>query len=366
MKKVMFAVLIVALAFSFMLAGCGKKGPQESPTVTATETVITGGVTGTPKGETKMPTSLKTGLGSVISIAKSASVSEGADALAEADIVMAAVTLDASDKIVNVKIDMLQSKISFNTKGQLVTDINTAPKTKVELGNEYGMKKASSIGKEWFEQMAALEGWMVGKTIGEIMGMELSAGGTPAAADLTSSVTINVTDYLRAVQKAVNNAKDFGIAITGKTKTGFGNAVSLASSKSAANGTDAVGQTDNVMAAVTVDDKGVIVGVMIDSAQVKVTVNAQGKITTDLSAELKTKGELGDEYGMKKASGIGKEWYEQINELSRWIIGKTIDEVMGMKTTDEGIPAEADLTSSVTIHVNDYLNTVQKAVQNAK
>jgi hypothetical protein len=258
---------------------------------------------------------------------------------------------------------MVQSKVNFDAAGQLKTDVAVAPQTKVELKEAYGMKKASKIGKEWYEQITALEDWMVGKTIDQVMGMKV-ADGYAAEADLTSSVTMHVSDFLNAVKKAVDNAKDFGTAVTGKTKTGLGNVVSVAKSTSATADAAALAETDDTAVAVTVDESGKIVGVVIDSAQVKINVDAQGNVTTDTTAALKTKVELGNDYGMKKASKIGKEWFEQIAALSQWMIGKTIDQVTGMKVAD-GYTAEADLTSSVSMHVSDYLTAVQKAVANA-
>lgn len=336
MKKVFATVIILAMLISLALPGCSAPAA-----------------------------SVKTGLGSVISIAKSASATADAPALAEADITTAAVTLGADGKIINVKLDVLQSKVNFDAAGQLTTDTAAAPQTKVELKDGYGMKKASGIGKEWYEQAAALEDWMVGKTIDEVMGMKLSDEGTPAEADLTSSVSIHVNDYLNAVKEAVDNAKESDVKVTGKTKTGLGHTVSLAKSKSAAADAEGLAQTDDTFAAVTLDENGKIVNVVIDTAQVKINVDAQGAVTTDATAALKTKVELGDEYGMKKNSGIGKEWYEQIAELSKWMIGKTMEEVKGIKVSDEGTTTEADLTSSVTIHVSDYITAVTKAIENA-
>ncbi len=336
MKKIVVSILIFAMAVSLALAGCS---------VTAV--------------------SVKTGLGAVISIAKSASATADAGALAEADVTTAAVTLGADGKILGVKFDVLQSKVNFDAAGQLTTDIAVTPQTKVELKEGYGMKKASAIGKEWYEQAAALEDWMVGKTIDQVMGMKVSDQGTTAEADLTSSVTVHVGDFLSAVKKAVDNARDFGVKVTGKTKTGLGHAVSIAKSTSATADAAALAETDDTFAAVTVDENGKIVGVLIDTAQVKINVDATGAVTTDTTAAPKTKVELGDEYGMKKASAIGKEWYEQIAALGQWMIGKTVDQVKGMKVSDQGTAAEADLTSSVTIHVADYLTAVQKAVANA-
>ena len=359
MKKILLMLLISILILSLALAGCGNKEPeaQQSP---ASE------VPAEQTSAAQEPTSggVKTGLGAVVSIAKSTDASADAAALAQTDITMAAVTLNADGKIANVKIDSTQSKINFDAQGQLTSDVSAALQTKVELGDAYGMKKASGIGKEWYEQIAALEDWMVGKTIDEVMGMQMSDEGTPADADLTSSVTIHVGDYLNAVKKAADNAKDFGAAVTGATKTGLGAIVSIAKSTSASADADGLAQTDNIMVALTLDETGKIAGVIIDTAQVRINVNASGAVTTDTSAALQTKNELGDAYGMKKASGIGKEWSEQAAALAQWMIGKTVDEVAGMPLS-EGAPSDADLASSVTIHVNDYIAALQKAAANA-
>jgi hypothetical protein len=156
-------------------------------------------------------------------------------------------------------------------------------------------------------------------------------------------------------------------------KTGLGQVVSIGSSKdvSVKDGADVAGlaQVDTIMAAVTVDANGKIVKLTIDSAQTKVNFDKTGKITTDKAAAQKTKVELGAAYGMAKASPIKAEWYTQIAELEKWMIGKTIEEVKSMKTTDKDgkkIPNEADLVSKVTIGVADYIAAVEEAVKNAK
>ena len=349
------------VALSMVLAGCGDKAPQEQPAQESPAAMEPGDDPGSEPATGAG--GVKTGLGAVISIAKSAGATADAAALAQADIVMAAVTLNADGTIANVQIDATQTRINFDAQGQLTTDVSAAPQTKTELGDAYGMKKASGIGKEWYEQIAALEDWMVGKTIDEVMGMQMTDG-VPADADLTSSVTIHVGDYLNAVKKAADNAKDFGVSVTGATKTGLGTVVSIAKSTGATADAAGLAQTDNVMVAVTLDETGKIAGIVIDTAQVRINVDSSGAITTDTSAALQTKNELGDAYGMKNASGIGKEWHEQATALAQWMIGKTVDEVSGMALT-EGTPADADLASSVTMHVNDYIAALQKAAANA-
>ena len=154
----------------------------------------------------------KTGIGSVISIAKSKSATADAAGNAQADVIMAAVSIDKDGKILSVSIDNAQVKIAFDAAGQVTADLAAELKTKVELGNDYGMKKASSIEKEWFEQIAALEAWMVGKTIAEVKAMktyekDASHPAVPDEADLKTSVTISVEGYVAAVEEAIANAK---------------------------------------------------------------------------------------------------------------------------------------------------------------
>jgi predicted small lipoprotein YifL len=376
MKKVLLLGLVMVMVLA-AFAGCGNNNASESPSPTATAAAEeTPAATETAQAEEPAATgTVMTGLGNVISIAKSKSVAtddEGnpVDALAQIDTTMVAVTLDSEGKILNVKIDMVQPKVNFDAEGQLVTDTSQPIQTKVELGDAYGMEKASSIGKEWYEQIAALEDWMVGKTIDEVMGIQLNEESVPTEADLTSSVTVSVEGYLAAVKEAVDNAKNFGVEAKGATRTGLGSITSIKKSASATAEADALGQADVIMVAVTVDEDNKIVGVLIDNGQVKVNFDTAGTLLTDPTEKPMTKVELGDEYGMKKASSIGKEWYEQIQALGQWMIGKTIDEVKAMKTYEKdeahpAVPEEADLTSSVTISVENYIAAVEKAIANA-
>jgi len=386
MKKILLITFSAILIL--VMPGCVNPPPAATPSPTQTTAAPTVTVSPAPAatGTEAAGNVFKTGLGSDISIVKSASASKDAegknvDALAQTDCLMAAVTLDANNRIIGIQMDSAQVKINFDSAGKLTTDVKNLPKTKVELGDNYGMKKASSIGKEWYEQIDALGKWMVGKTVDEVLAMKTYKKddahlNVPQEPDLTSSVTISVEGFLNSVKKAAASAKDFNITPVGNTKTGIGTDISIAKSKSAgkdAEGKDAaaLGQADIIMASVTVDDNGKIIGVIIDNAQVKVNIDATGKLATDTAVAPKTKVELGDAYGMKQASSIKKEWYEQAAALGQWMAGKTIDQVLAMKTykkddTHPNVPQEPDLTSSVTVSVEGYLNAVKKAVANAK
>jgi hypothetical protein len=164
-----------------------------------------------------------------------------------------------------------------------------------------------------------------------------------------------------------------GCASGGGTKLGLGHVTTIGSSKDLAENDEGVkvgtAQADTVIAAVMIDDKGKVVDVKIDTAQTKISFDEAGMITSDKAAEVKTKRELGNDYGMIKASGIGKEWFEQMDAVEEWMIGKTADEIKNMKVKDNGdganVPDEADLASKATIKIDGYLKVVAEAIANA-
>ncbi|MEG1049024.1 MAG: hypothetical protein RSE24_00630 [Oscillospiraceae bacterium] len=76
-------------------------------------------------------------------------------------------------------------------------------------------------------------------------------------------------------------------------------------------------------------DKGdVIKRAYIDEVETKVYFNSSGQLVEGSSGEVKSKRELGDAYNMKPASPIGKEWYEQINSLEKYLEGKKVSDIV--------------------------------------
>lgn len=129
---------------------------------------------------------------------------------------------------------------------------------------------------------------------------------------------------------------------------------------------------NTTMCALELDDAGKITAVSFDIAQNKVGFDATGALTDELTGEHPTKKELGDGYGMKAASGIGKEWFEQAEALEDWCVGKTVEEVVTMPTYDKGdgrhtqVPDDVDLKTGCTIDMGSFLNALQEAADNAK
>lgn len=155
-------------------------------------------------------------------------------------------------------------------------------------------------------------------------------------------------------------------------KTGLGIVTEAASSASAAEGKDGKASVNSTICAVTLDDEGKIVSITFDVAQTAVAFDEKGEIKTDVTAEIPSKRELKEGYGMKPASTIGKEWYEQMDALEAWCVGKTVEEVLGMPTYDKGdghhdcVPDDVDLKTSCTVSIGDNLKALQKAAANAK
>ena len=320
----------------------------------------------------KKPGIVKVGLGQNISVGKSKSATAEATAVAQADVTIAAVGFDADGKVASVTVDVAQTKVAFDKDMKVTSDKTAEVKSKKDLGPDYGMLKASSIGKEWFEQMEAFENWMIGKTVDEIKGLKVkerdeSHKNVPDVPELTSSVTITVESYIAAVEEAWKNAED----ANGAVNVGLGVKTDIASSKDKAADVKPMAQVNTYMTAVAVDKDGKVVKSIVDVAQVKVNYDENGVLTTDLAAEVKTKKELKEGYGMAKASSIGKEWFEQMEAFEDWMIGKTVAEITGLKVKERdashtAVPDVPELTSSVTITVDGYQSVVKEAISNAR
>ena len=154
------------------------------------------------------PKTYKFGTGSYTSVSGRAATADAAGRV-QVTTIYAAVLLDDAGKIVYVDIDAAENQGTFDAMGAVVA-AEAAP-TKTEKGADYGMKGNSAIGKEWFEQMAALEAYMVGKTIEEIKAIpveqkDASLPAVPTGEDLKTSVSISIEGYIAAVEAAVKNA----------------------------------------------------------------------------------------------------------------------------------------------------------------
>ena len=320
--------------------------------------------------EPAAPAKYKVGMGHNISAKMTDATADKAGS-AQVDTTMLVAAFDAEGKVTSVSIDVAQQKLGVNADGTTADAATADVRTKVEKEGDYGMVGASEIGKEYFEQINALEDWMVGKTVAEITGMEVFDRGdgshthVPAVEDLKASVTITVKSYLDALQEAWDTA----VEVEGVAKVGLGQNISVKGTAAKADKNGAV-QVDTNMVGTALDAEGKIVWAKIDGAQQKIGFDATGAKAGEV--DVRTKVEKAGDYGMVGASEIGKEYFEQVAALGEWMVGKTVAEVTAMETFDRGdgshtdVPAVEDLKASVTITVGAYLAALEEAAANAK
>ncbi len=297
---------------------------------------------------------VKTGLAIVADLSGSQNATH-----ADYNMTMVAVLVDEAGVIVDCIIDGVATKVTFDATGTITSDINAEIKTKNELGDAYGMVAWGGAKYEWNVQAAALANYAIGKTVQELKNGAIDeTGKAPAGSDLASTATIYLGGYVAAIEKAVANAQHLGAQAGDTLKLAVIN--SAASSVSATAEKAGTAQLDCDVTALTVKD-GVITSCLIDSMQAKVSFDATGTISTDLTAAVLTKNELGENYGMVAWGGAKYEWNVQAANFAAYVTGKTAQQVADIAIS-EGKPSDTDLATSVTISIGGFQALIAKAL----
>lgn len=132
-----------------------------------------------------------------VNAASDVTATDDKDVNAEIDVSIAAVTLDADGRVTSAVADMAEPAMTVASDGGV-----TAPdtvETKLEQGDRYGMRGASSLDKEWYEHSEGFCGYLKGKTRAEVAA--IPADGSDA--DLMALCTISVEDLQKAVLDAM-------------------------------------------------------------------------------------------------------------------------------------------------------------------
>ena len=144
-------------------------------------------------------------------------------------------------------------------------------------------------------------------------------------------------------------------------KLGMGVSVSLDSSE--AN----KAQVDATVAAVVTDAEGKIVLCRIDCAQNKMDVTG-GAVDTE--ATYITKRDLKFDYNMVKYSNATLEWFEQVENLENWVVGKTAEDIANIETkvNEEGynVAVDEELFASCSISLEAFQDAIVKACNDEK
>ena len=351
MKK--FTAILSLTLIVCMLAGCAGTtvvyysdctcpagGHVQTPATEATDAPIT------------VEGAVKTGLAIVTSVADSV---EGE---AKYDVTIAAVNVDENGVITACYIDSIGASVKFDTDGVITSDVAAAVQTKNELGEAYGMKAYGGATYEWNEQAAALANYAVGKTVEQLRAGAVSESGKAADADLASTATIYLGGYVAAIEAAVANAQHLGAQAGDELKVAV--LAGLTDSKSADAENAGNAQLNVDVTAITMNGD-VITSCVIDAVQAKVAFDATGAITSDITAPVQTKNQLGEAYGMKAWAGAKYEWNEQAANFAAYVTGKTAAEVQGIAIDEGTKPTDADLSASVTIAIGGFQALIAKA-----
>lgn len=306
---------------------------------------------------------LKTGLAILPKISGSAAATAEENGKADYDVTIVAVTVDENGVIHNCIIDSLGTSVAFDATGNAVDfDPEKAVLTKNELGFDYGMVayNASPIGKEWFEQAAALADYAVGKTVDQLKNGAIDESGYAADADLATGATINLFSYVYGIEEAVANARDLGAQAGDELKMGVNAKVAVTAGE---EGGSTAELTLDVAALTLTGD--VISSCTIDSLQAKVAFAADGSLATDVSVAPMTKNQLGFDYGMVayQASPIGKEWFEQAAYFCAYVTGKTAEEVAHIAVDEGTKTTDMDLAAGCTIAIGGFQGLIAEACQ---
>ena len=206
-------------------------------------------------------------------------------------------------------------------------------------------------------------------TLALLVGILAGCAGTPVVYYTDCTCPVEAHDASNEVAAPVVPLPDptEGPVATGSAlKTGLYVGTGLGDSKSATAEEAGEAKYDVTIAAVLVDDNGVITACTIDSVGTSVAFDAAGAITTDLTAPVQSKNELGENYGMVAWGGAIAEWDAQAAALAAYAVGKTVEELKTGAINESGYAADADLASSATIYLGGYVSAIEAAVANAQ
>ena len=351
----------IAFALALALTLCLVTGCAGTPVIYYSDCTCPTGSHAAPVETTPVlkEGALKTGLyiGTDIGDSTNATTDENGEALY--DVTIVAVTVDDAGIIRDCIIDSIKATVAFDATGAITSDLAADVLTKNELGEAYGMKAYGNAKYEWNEQAAELAKYAKNKTVEQLKNGAVNESGKAKDADLASTVTIKIGGYVDAIEAAVANAKHLGAEAGDTLKlaviSGIGSSVAATAEKAG------TAQLDSDVVALTEKD-GIITSCYLDSLQAKVSFDATGTITTDLTAAPKTKNELGEAYNMKLYGNAKFEWNEQAANFAKYVTNKTADQVANIAVT-EGKPSGADLASTVTIKIGGFQALIAKAMK---
>ncbi len=352
MKKILSLALVLVMVLSVAaLVGCsGDKEPAGNDAA-----------------------ALKFGLGVVANFGEAKDAEGETNGAGEFNTTAVAVLLDAEGKIVSIDLDTAQIKTAWTSEGKIVATEDF--RTKYEKGTDYNMatfgkdmdKNGDGKVLEWNEQADAFMATAKGKTLAEVKAFMTEDGYTTG--DLaTAGCTIHVTDFVVALEKAINSAADSSATANDTLSVALVSSPSYSNKDASAEG-DGLAQIDTTIVAAVKDAEGKVVVAKTDCTQGKMTFDASGKSTLDATAEVKTKLELGTDYGMAAygtkhdgSEGAVKEWNEQAAAFDAALVGKTSADFAAL-AGDDGYATGDLATAGCTMAIGDMIKAATAATK---
>ena len=262
----------------------------------------------------------------------------------------AAIICDEKGRIVDCVFDETENTVSLEGGA---ADTETDMRSKNEQGLEYSMKSASAIGKEWYEQANHFAQFLLGKTLEEDDDVD---GGE---AELMAGCTININGFKDAIDEADDQENSVSFESGTSPRVALAVVNNSDDSKNATAESDGVASLKSTYAAVAKAD-GKIVAANIEETETKVYFDHSGLIIELEKGEGKR--DAGYSYAMKGASEIGLEWFEQVQNFEKYIVGLTPDEVAAIDMNG-AYSADDALLAGCTIRISDFVKAVAKTAE---
>lgn len=373
-NKMLLTLSIVGIAG--LLVSCNTTGNTSSTGNTSTSTSTPSPVSSstTPISSTTDKVTYKQGLGTSIDFKTGEN-----DVITQANVYVASVIFDSTNKIVSAYIDELQipltytaasgdtaAKLEFTAGKAQITSSHKpegqAVASKKELLEDYGMSTAAK--GDWYVQAAAIEKTAIGLTVDQFKAQVGTDGKPAAGSDLSADVSITVNTTAKTIESALAHAKEYeakeaGVAGAGIVLTGISN--------------DHSGnwQLDVEMAATAVSDSKVA-STQVSVYQIPVTTegklgtNNAVKYATEVGAvgKIASKLELGDKYGMAGTATKG-EWNVQALAYETWAVGKDAA-ALNAAVGKDNKPSDSDLAADVSITVNGFTSSVVESLTHVR
>lgn len=333
MKKI-FAVLLAVMLMATAFVGCGD-----------TEKTV------------------KFGFG-VYAYNSATDATEEAQGAGESVSVAAAVLVDDNGKIVKCVIDSADNTVNYGTDG--VASVPANFRSKLEMGNDYGMAaygtdlNGDGVVLEWYDQIAAFCNACIGKTADEVAALVVNGYGTDEVQ--TAGCTMAVADFVNAVVKAMANVTESSAIADDTLQIGV---LTSADATDATEEADGSVELETTYVAAAVSANGKVSAMATDCYAATFTFTTEGVSTTDTTADVKTKREIGDNYGMVaygadlNGDGVVLEWYAQADAFDSACVGLTSSEIAALAVNGYGV--ESVQTAGCTIAIADFVAAAVKA-----